>query len=51
MKNDWQKIIVPLMLHSSIHDDEPCQCIECLNLREVIRRNAETANFCDNEAA
>ena len=29
-----------LKLHSSIHDDEPCLCLDCTTLRQEIERNA-----------
>ena len=30
-----------VLLHSSVHDDEPCLCGSCCELRALIRRNAE----------
>ena len=31
-----------IRLHSSVHDDEPCLCIDCRNLRAAIARNARS---------
>ncbi|CRY92268.1 conserved hypothetical protein [Synechococcus sp. WH 8103] len=30
----------PIRFHSSIHDDQPCECLSCRNLRAAIQRNA-----------
>jgi hypothetical protein len=42
--------IIPLMLHTSIHDDSPCLCIDCQNLRQVIERNARAQPPLPNAA-
>ena len=31
----------PIRLHSSIHDDQPCECLSCRNLRAAIQRHAK----------
>jgi hypothetical protein len=38
--NSSEEKIIPLMLHTSIHDDAPCLCIDCQNLRRLIEQNA-----------
>jgi hypothetical protein len=31
----------PIRLHSSIHDDQPCECLSCRNLRAAIQCHAK----------
>ena len=35
----------PIKLHSSIHDDQPCECLSCRNLRAVIQRYAQSQSL------
>ncbi|MDA0258519.1 MAG: hypothetical protein O2972_07520 [Cyanobacteria bacterium] len=40
MSTIWPQRKGAIRLHSSVHDDEPCLCIDCRNLRAAIQRNA-----------
>ncbi|MGB4700553.1 MAG: hypothetical protein WBH13_08515 [Parasynechococcus sp.] len=48
--NSREDKIIPLMLHTSIHDDAPCLCIDCQNLRRVIEQNARAQPPIPNAA-